>query len=217
MNLLAITDLHSNRASLERILSAATPQAILLGGDITHFGTGNEAARIVQRCRELTDTVLAVAGNCDSPEIDRTLARLSAGLFGRSVVIEGTGFYGLSAMPRWHGSMYELTEDQIAAALASGREELAATDAVDRYVLVSHPPPRGTLDVTHRGEHVGSTALAEHLARHSVDLVVCGHIHEARGVAQCGTAVVVNCGSGYEGSFAEIRLADPVAVQLRLA
>ena len=218
MKLLAISDLHGKRAALERILRAATnPQVILLGGDITHFGTGNEAAHIVQRCRETGATVLAVAGNCDSPEIDRTLERLGVGLLGRGVAVEGTGFYGLSGMPRWHGSMYELTEVEIATALAAGRTMLEANADVERYVLLSHPPPRDAADATHYGDRVGSVALREHIERHPVDLVICGHIHEAYGTTHIGKTPIVNCGAGNEGHYAEIELGRELRIELRCA
>jgi Icc-related predicted phosphoesterase len=51
-------------------------------------------------------------------------------------------------------------------------------------ILVSHGPPYGMQDATKRGVHAGSEALLEWVAEKTPALVVCGHIHEARGVHQ---------------------------------
>ena len=48
-------------------------------------------------------------------------------------------------------------------------------------ILVTHGPPRGVLDRVVSGERVGSSALADAVARVRPRLHVFGHIHEARG------------------------------------
>jgi Icc-related predicted phosphoesterase len=216
IKLLAITDLHGDWTSLEQILARASPpDAILLGGDVTHFGTGNGAAEIVARCVRTCANVLAVAGNCDSPEIDRVLERMGCGLFRRGIVQSGIGFYGLSAMPQWHGDMYELTEAWIAAALAQGRQQVLSAGGAKQIVILSHPPPRDAVDLTIEGQHVGSTALREHIEQHQPALVICGHIHEARGIARIGETIVVNCGPSFASCFAEIAIDGEIQVELR--
>jgi Icc-related predicted phosphoesterase len=155
---------------------------------------------------------LAVAGNCDSEAIDARLAELGVGLLGRGVQRDSVGFFGVSAMPPWTGTMYELTEDQIDAALRQGWSQLEAT----ARVLLTHTPPRNTtLDRTRRGEHVGSTSVQEFIERNEPTLVVCGHIHEARGIERLGGSQVVNCGPAYQGCYAMATLDESnVRVQL---
>jgi Icc-related predicted phosphoesterase len=68
--------------------------------------------------------------------------------------------------------------------MAGSEEELAARfgavpDGVD--VLVTHTPPLGHGDLTATGDRVGSSALAEAIARLQPPLAVFGHIHEGRG------------------------------------
>lgn len=214
MRILAITDLHGDRGALERILAeATTPDLLLLGGDLTNFGTADEAERMVRRCRETGQPVYAVSGNCDSREIDERLVELGVSLFGRGVVHEGLGLAGVSAMPPWHGTMYELSEAEIAVALDAGWQQLAAAE---RVVLLCHPPPHGTaVDRTRSGSNVGSTAVREHVLRHRPAAVVCGHIHEARGIDRLGETTVVNCGEARRGYYAELVLDAQVDVQLR--
>src|SRR4029077_11960408 len=67
-------------------------------------------------------------------------------------------------------------------------------------VLVSHSPPKGAVDVSSRGQRLGSTAVRKTIKRAKPILVVCGHIHESAGrQALIGTTPVVNAGpSGIE-------------------
>jgi Icc-related predicted phosphoesterase len=216
MKLLCLTDLHGARTTLRRILDRERDaDVILLGGDITNFGTPDEAERVVLRCSQAAPAVFAVAGNCDSPEIDQRLVDLDVSLFGRGRERDGVGFFGVSAMPPWHGDTYELTEDAIAAALDAGA---AMLDRAAPLVMLSHPPPRDTLvDRTVRHTHVGSTAVRRAIDQTQPALVVCGHIHEARGVDQVGDTVIVNCGCGLKGLYAVAQLDKAVRVELRQA
>lgn len=61
-------------------------------------------------------------------------------------------------------------------------------------VLVSHAPPYGVLDKTKSGKHVGSKILLEAIKKHQPKLVLCGHIHEAKGKAKIGKTQVINLG-----------------------
>lgn len=201
MRMVCITDLHGDPASLDRILSHAGPaDVVLLGGDITSFGTPNAAESLARQAMQHGAQVLAVAGNCDSAEIDARLADLGMSLFGRGVMLQGVGLYGVSAMPPWTGTMYELSEDEIGAALRAGRGQLAQPQL---EIVLSHTPPRGTnLDRTRRGEHVGSLAVRQFVEQVQPALLLCGHIHEARGIDRLGATTIVNCGPAYEGHYA---------------
>lgn len=214
MKLLCITDLHGDHKMLERILLDAGPvDLVLLGGDITHFGTPNVAEAVVRRLERDGTKVLAVAGNCDSQTIDQRLIELGVSLFGRGVQFRQVGFHGVSAMPPWHGTMYELTEEQIANALCDGDAQL--NSAANR-VLLSHSPPYDTsLDRTRHGDHVGSTAVRQFIDRRQPALVVCGHIHEARGIDRLGETQIVNCGAAYRGNYALAELHTDFEVHLR--
>lgn len=216
MKLLCITDLHGRRSALQDIMAdAGTADVILLGGDITDFDTPNVAEDLVRLAQDQCDTVFAVAGNCDSGEIDERLIEIGVSLFGRGAICEGIGFYGVSAMPPWTGTMYELTEDEIASALNRGYEQ---TRAASQQIMLAHPPPRDTrLDRVHNGRHVGSLSVRVAIETHKPGLAVCGHIHESRGIDRIGSATIVNCGPAFRGHYAVALVDSQVDVQLHTA
>jgi len=216
VKLLAVTDLHDHRDALGRVLAAALPvDLILLGGDITNFGSPADAERVVRRVQATGTPVLAVAGNCDSAEIEGCLVGLGVSLFRRGEVRDGVGFHGLSAMPPWLRHMYQFPEEELAAHLTEG---YAAIEGARRHVVLSHPPPHGCkVDRTFLFRHVGSKALRTFVDEHQPDLVICGHIHEARGVDRIGRTLVVNCGSGAAGYHAVLDLGEEVTVDIRRA
>jgi Icc-related predicted phosphoesterase len=216
MRLVAITDLHGSPAALDRILAGAgAVDLILLGGDLTNFGSPAEAERLVRQAEATGTKVWAVAGNCDSAEIERRLVELEVSLMGRGVVHDGVGLHGLSAMPPWRSDMYQLTEDELAEVLRAGYAPIAGAA---HHVLLSHPPPHGgRLDCTSAGKHVGSTALRDFIDETQPELVLCGHIHEARGVEKLGRTTAVNCGPAAAGFYALAELGDGLKVDLRRA
>ncbi len=59
-------------------------------------------------------------------------------------------------------------------------------------IVVSHGPPFDLLDMTPRGEHVGSRALREYIDKNKPRLVVTAHIHHSRGIMNYGETLVVN-------------------------
>ena len=194
---------------------AGKVDAILLGGDITDFDSPDVAEDLVHLAQDQCDTVLAVAGNCDSPEIDDRLVEIGVSLFGCGAVRDGFGFYGVSAMPPWAGNMYELTEDEIAAALDRG---YATARAASKQIMLAHPPPRDTtLDRVHNGQHVGSLSVRVAIETQHPTLVVCGHIHESRGVERMGPTTIVNCGAAFRGEYAVAHVDLEVDVQLPTA
>jgi Icc-related predicted phosphoesterase len=207
MRLLCITDLHESQVALERILADTGPaDLILLGGDLTNFGTPADAEAMIQQAEATGTKVLAVAGNCDSAEIDQRLVELEVSLAGRGVIYAGAGLHGLSAMPPWQGNMYETTEAELARALQTGYAQIAGAG---HHVVLSHPPPHGgNLDCTSSSRHVGSRALRSFIDQVQPELVVCGHIHEARGLERLGRTTVVNCGPAAAGYYALAELAE---------
>ncbi len=215
MKLLALTDIHDKSKSLRRILAEAGPcDLILLGGDITNFGSVADAERLLDEVRRLGKSVLAVAGNCDSPQIEQRLVDLGVSLFRRGEIRDGIGLQGLSAMPPWR-QMYQFTEEELANHLQEG---FAAIDGADRHVILSHTPPHGCrVDRTYLMQHVGSKALRGFVDHHQPDLVVCGHIHEARGVDRIGATQVVNCGPAAHGYYATIDLGEPLSIKIHRA
>lgn len=118
---------------------------------------------------------------------------------GKSVLLPGDdapiSIYGtpwVPGLPRWafHG-----TEELL-------RARAEAIPECD--VLVSHGPPYGYGDSVptsekqrtkygnHEGIRVGDPALTEAIERVKPKIVVCGHIHEGRGIYQMGETTIYN-------------------------
>lgn len=214
MRIVAITDLHGNTEALRRILTEVQSCDVLLfGGDITHFGSASDAARILDLSARTARRIFAVSGNCDNASVENQLAEQAVNLHGRGEIIDGVGFFGLSGIPVWQPGMFQFPEETLAEHLVAGWAQVA--DAA-RHVLLAHVPPHHTtLDRTMLGCHVGSRAVREFLDEHPVKLFLCGHIHEARGYQTMGPTTLVNCGPARRGNYAVISLDDTsVDVQL---
>ncbi len=216
MRLVCITDLHGVRAALERVLAdAGEADVVLLGGDLTSFGSPIDAERAVRVAQERAPLVLAVVGNTDSAAIQERLVELGASLHGRGVMSGGVGLHGLSGIPPWKRGMYQLSEEELAAALESGYAQIARCR---HHVLLAHAPPHGLhADRTFSGIHAGSTAMRSFVERTRPALVLCGHIHEGRGIEQLGPTTIVNCGHGALGQYALVEAGDRIQVELRQA
>jgi len=197
---LLLADLHGQYGKLEAFL-ALEPELVIIAGDITQFGPCEDAADLLER---IDVPCFAIPGNCDPRELAVALEESDAVALHGSTISIGritlTGIGGSNRTP--FGTPFELTEEEIAALLAS------ATERMERNVhniLVCHAPPHGTLDLA-GGNRVGSTALRKEMKQ--FDLVCCAHIHEAKGVEEVDGVVVVNPGPASEGNCALITLGD---------
>lgn len=84
-------------------------------------------------------------------------------------------------------------------------------------VLVTHEPPRGTLDLAFNGRHAGSERVRELVARLRPKVHTFGHIHESPGIARLGDTLAVNCTMGdgkTGGALIELTAAGATATML---
>ena len=176
MKLLCITDIHGNRQKFEAILDhEPQPDVLVIGGDFTDFGPPKEAENLLDLALLHCPNILAVAGNCDSAAIDEMLDNRDVSVHSKGKVIDEIGFFGISAMPIWRGSMYEFTEKQLDGFLSEGYQEVKESS---RFIIVSHPPPHGTEVDKSGGLNIGSKSVRQWVEKIQPVLVVCGHIHQ---------------------------------------
>ena len=214
MKLLCISDLHGNEPALGRILRhAGAFDRIVFSGDITNFGVPSDATRLVRLAEAQCKPVHAVAGNCDSAEIEAAIQEMGVSLHAQGLVSGGVAFQGVSGAPLWRPGMHGYSEAAMRTALDTGYSQ--STEA-ERRVVVCHAPPHGCkADRSNFASHIGSQAVRSFVDDRHPDLVVCGHVHEARGIDQIGPTVVVNCGSANSGYYALIELNAEIVVELR--
>ena len=206
MKLLCLSDIHGEAAGLEKLLSGSeTVDIVIVAGDITHLGGRAEAQSVLAPIMSSGSRLIAVAGNMDREGAREYLGELGVDLHGRGIVIDGVGFMGLGGgTPSPFGTPWELSDEEAAGCLAAGSAQIA--DASFR-VLVSHAPPRGTeLDRGFGRQHVGSDPVRKFLLGGSMNLCVCGHIHESAGVDTIGGADCVNIGPFKNGNYALVTI-----------
>jgi len=199
MRLLVLADLHGRNARAQDLLRAAEPvDALLLAGDITHFGPPESVVRLLEM---ISCPIYAVPGNCDPPEVVSVLERNHLSVDGRVERMRGFSTVGLGGSNHTpYGTPLEFPEEQLRQSLGKTTLRLARP-----AMLLSHVPPQGILDSTRFQTFGGSMAVREFMS--AFDLVVCGHIHEARGIHE-GPPKVVNCGPALAGYGAVVEFAD---------
>ena len=214
MKIAYVVDVHDRFDAVSRALAEIGPVDVLVVGvDLTNAGTPEEVERAIELWRPLAPTLLAVAGNMDSPAIDARLVGLGVSLDGRGAVLEDVGFAGASAAPPTSlNTPHEIPDDEFARRAAKGLAEITHCRV---RILCPHAPPRDTAcDRLRSGDHVGSQALRELIEREQPDLVLCGHIHESRGADEIGSSRVVNPGPVAAGHFVLVEAEETLSLSL---
>ncbi len=201
-----ISDIHSRKQTLEAITKELLNHQIdllVLGGDLTDFGSLEEFQEIAQRAHDLIGVlVLLIPGNCDDPKalewngkdgivnIHETIYKYENYNF--------LGFGGSNFTP--FDTPIEFAEEEI-------HEKLNRFKGTDNLILVSHVPPyRTKLDRIYIGRHVGSRAIREFIEENSPILVLTGHIHEASGIDKIGETVITNPGPAERGYYSIVEI-----------
>ncbi len=211
ITILTLGDIHGRIGWTDTLRSAARDcRMVLLCGDLTDFGGPDEARRVIEEITAYCPQVYAVPGNCDSPEILPWLSEAGISLHGRGIEVEpGLGLCGVGGSNHTpFATPLELDPDELAYCLERGWTSIAALAV--RIVLHHAPPYRTRCDRTRLGLHVGVKGLRAFCEAREPELVVCGHIHEARGIDRIGATVVVNGGMAARGHGALVSIRDRV-------
>ncbi len=212
--LLLCSDIHGDYAAVERML-ASNPgiDGLVIAGDLTTHGTPDEA-RDALRSYTTHARVAIVAGNMDPRSLETIFAEEAHLLDGRTVWWDDAAIFGVSGSPptTMH-TPYEISEEEIMVRAEKGWAN--ATQARWRIFVPHAPPANTTLDLIRGGRHVGSTSVRAFIERRQPDLVVCGHIHESRGVETIGRSTVVNCGPAHLGYHAIATIGGSLTVEVK--
>jgi Icc-related predicted phosphoesterase len=212
MKIIALSDLHGEVRALRDVATElVSADVVLMAGDVTHFGGAQAARGIVREVRQYNERLLAVPGNCDTPEAARVLNDEGISLDARHVAIDGVAFVGIGgSLPCPGHTPNEITEADFAARLAQAAEGIEPEAPL---ILLSHQPPFDTTaDLAGGGQHVGSHAIRAFILGRRPLLCICGHIHEARGRDGLGGTVVLNPGPLRRGGYAYAEI-DGVALR----
>ncbi len=199
MRILCTTDIHGRLGVAHRLAEKApTCDLIVVAGDITNFGDWKKAEEVLGMLKKINDAIVAVPGNCDLKGVNDYLAEMGMSIHGRGRTIDDIGFFGAGGSNTTpFDTPQEYSEDELARILAKGFRDVK--DAAKK-VMVCHPPPYATkLDATGAGLHVGSRGARDFLDKNKVDVVITGHIHEARGEDHLGDTMLLNPGPLHMG------------------
>ena len=191
MKLLLFSDLHCNERAARALVERACDVDVVVGaGDFAVMRRGLRDTLAVLRA--IDRPAVLVPGNGESAaELEAAChdwpsARV---LHGSGTEIDGKPFFGLGGgvpVTPFGDWSYDFSEEE-AAELLRGQPAGG--------VLVSHSPPHGVLDVSSRGDHLGSATVRRKIDECRPELVVCGHIHDCAGRHETvGETVVVNAG-----------------------
>ena len=215
MRIIAFTDIHGSYKKIYEILSKeADFHAIIIGGDLTTYGSPREAEDAIALFQTFKKPLFAVAGNMDPVEIEDSFEKLGVSINAKGIILDDVGFFGVSASPLspLH-TPYEITEEEILRRAEMGLKDVAGSAW---KIFVPHAPPRDTkLDRIFTGIHVGSSAVRKFIEAHQPDVGVCGHIHEARGMDIIETTQMINCGPAGKGYYAVIEINEEVTVKMK--
>jgi uncharacterized protein len=212
MKIIALTDIHGVYKKAEEILFKEKPDIVIIGGDLTTVGTVKEAEKAIKQFQSISNNIFCIAGNMDLPQHDDMFLRLDVSLNGVGKIIDGIGFFGVSAAPYSPlKTPHEISEEEILYKIQSG---YAQVRDCQKKILISHAPPYGTkVDIIHSGFHVGSNSVREFVESEQPDAVICGHIHEARGQDKIGKTKIVNCGQAEKGYYAVITIQNEIQIK----
>jgi Icc-related predicted phosphoesterase len=198
VRILAFSDLHTDLGQARRLAERSAEADVVLGvGDFASVHSG--LAETIDALRAIEAPAVLVPGNNETEEALREACadwEQAVVLHGEGAEIEGIPFFGLGAgipVTPWEWS-FDLTEEAAAELLEACPEGC---------VLAVHSPPRGHVDVSGTGRHLGSEAVLRAIERRRPRLALCGHIHESWGrQSRIGPTPVINLGP--EGTVLEV-------------
>lgn len=208
MKFLVITDLHQNTDMIPRfngIIREKGAEFVLFLGDVTDFGTGEQAADIISG---IDSKVYVIPGNCDPLDLPEKIRDVAVDMHGNAADIGGYRLVGVggSNITIFH-TAFELEED----ALYDGLRR----NACEGMILMTHAPSFGILDEIPSGANVGSPAIKRIVDEFHPILALSGHIHEAIGCKVIDGTTFVNPGPAKEGYCAVVDITDgKVGVEL---
>jgi len=205
LKIVVLSDIHGNFKAAQSISREALklkPDLVVICGDITHFGSLNEAEKMLGFFRDFQ--TIFVPGNCDPPalltvrNVDKAL-----NIHDRLHVLDSIAFLGIGGSTKTpFATQIEFEEEVIYQMVRS-----ALGDFRGRLIVVSHIPPADTLtDLTSLGLHAGSRALRAFIEECKPLAVLHGHVHEARGLDRLGETLIVNPGPARQNFYALLEL-----------
>lgn len=199
MKILALADIHGDIEKLYKLIEGLDekPDIVIVAGDLTPFGTAKLVPKIKSALKKASKYLFMVPGNEDPGDVRKLMVKEDLDMHGKYKKLKDTTFVGFEGA-RWIESEGEAFHVYDPIHKVMGKLK-------GKRILVSHVPPFDTTaDKLWTGHHVGSPFLRSLIEEYQPDLVVCGHIHESRGVDKIGKTKILNTGALADGFAAWI-------------
>lgn len=207
LKIIAVADFHDDEEALERLIKHLEEEVydyLLIAGDVgVKFSYAEDLINGVDKRR-----TFYVPGNNEPPDVVELFSREKMNIHGKVVELH-TGLllagFGYSNPTPFH-TPGELSEEEI-------RKGLSNTPCEKDCILLTHVPPKGILDETKRGDHIGSSSLMEFVEKTKPKLHVFGHVHEVVGIKR-GETTFVNLPPAFSlrAGFIELEEEDRVNI-----
>ncbi|MEM1607419.1 MAG: metallophosphoesterase [Candidatus Bathyarchaeia archaeon] len=207
MKMIVGTDFHGFKPAFDFLAREAIGRcadAIIICGDITNFGTVENAKNLLSMLSSVNIPCFFVPGNCDPPSIITLDFNSLKCIHGRSILFGDLLLIGIGGSPITpFNTFFEMSEEEIFEVLQKCLKTIGdEARGSHEMLVVSHSPPKNTkLDRTAFGLHVGSESLRRFIEEYKPLAVVCGHIHEAKGKDSIGRTLIVNPGPARHGNY----------------
>ena len=193
MKLLIFSDIHGDKAALEKLM-AIEADYYFAAGDLATFGRGLDALGPIMQ--QHADRMYVIPGNHESESDIADFCRQYGfhDFHGQTMEIAGQTVAGLGySNPTPFDTPGEYSEEELEL-------RLHEFDGLKPMIAICHVPPHGTmLDRITNLRHAGSRSMREFLQREQPRYFFCGHIHEAAGAQEkLGETSAMNVGKkGY--------------------
>ncbi|SIN88950.1 metallophosphoesterase family protein [Halodesulfovibrio marinisediminis] len=203
---ICIGDIHDEISRLKDIPELAQARGVIISGDLTLAKGVSAARRVIDAVAAINPVVYAQIGNMDHSEVTEFLEEQGCNIH-RSVA-ELTPEVAVMGVGTSSTTPFNTPSETPDETLGEWLEEgYAKTSQYDATVVVVHDPPFDTsCDDLGNGVHVGSKAVRTFIEKTQPQLVLCGHIHEARSVDTLGKTTIINTGMLADGGYAKIML-----------
>lgn len=165
---------------------------VVLTGDLTNEGRPEQYEAVAELLEPLRMPLLAVPGNHDTRSSIRdlfpALPWVDAEHASWSVVHDGVTVIGLDTThPGQHGAQF----DDARHAWLSEALETADRAGGPTLLAMHHPPFRSGISWMDRSGFEGLERFTELIGRHSIDRILCGHMHRPMNAVVGGTIAQV--------------------------
>ncbi|GAX61282.1 phosphoesterase [Candidatus Scalindua japonica] len=201
MKIISFGDIHENLSNLihlENDLKSA--DLIIVTGDLTNYNGREEAEKVIEEIMRYNKNILAQPGNLDQPEVNDYLTEKGINLHGNGFIKDNIGIFGVGGSNLTpFKTPTEFSENEIETFLLEGFDKVKDAEF---KIMVPHMPPKETkLDIISAGFHVGSQSVRDFISKYKPDIVLSGHIHEARGSDIIENTALFNAGMFQQGGY----------------